>query len=37
MLDEIKKSYQKRANCEHKGLQNLHATEAMDRSLGATY
>ena len=37
MPDEIKKSCQKRANCEHKGLQHLHAAETMDRSLGARY
>ena len=37
MPDEIKKSYKKRANCEDKGLQYLHATETMDRSLGARY
>ena len=35
MPDEIKKLYQKRVNCEQKGLRHLHATKTMDRLFGA--
>lgn len=35
MPDEIKKLYQKRGNCEQKGLRHLHATKTMNRLLGA--